>query len=163
GEDVDEMADAEALPGAVDGGDRLLRGDGAVPAFDRRKAGVAIAARPVLAFAEIAEQHLPAATRALAEAEQRIELLPLDAALLLGQVAALDAADERHHVGHAVGHPGIGREPVASGPAGLLVIGLEAARRIEMGDEAHVGLVDAHAEGDGGDDDDAFLLEEALL
>ena len=32
-----------------------------------------------------------------------------------------------------------------------------------MGDEAHVGLVDAHAEGDGGDDHDALLLEEALL
>ena len=30
-----------------------------------------------------------------------------------------------------------------------------------MGDEAHVRLVDAHAEGDGGDHDDAFALEEA--
>ena len=32
-----------------------------------------------------------------------------------------------------------------------------------MGDEAHVGLVDAHAEGDGRDHDHAFLLEEAVL
>ncbi|MNP19914.1 hypothetical protein D3C76_1124670 [compost metagenome] len=32
-----------------------------------------------------------------------------------------------------------------------------------MGDEAHVGFVDAHAEGDGGDHDQAFLVEEAPL
>ena len=32
-----------------------------------------------------------------------------------------------------------------------------------MRDEADVGLVDAHAEGDRGDDDDAFLAQKALL
>ncbi|MNF56789.1 hypothetical protein D3C84_382900 [compost metagenome] len=32
-----------------------------------------------------------------------------------------------------------------------------------MGDETHVGLVDAHAEGNGGDHDQPFLVEEALL
>ena len=32
-----------------------------------------------------------------------------------------------------------------------------------MRDEAHIGLVDAHAEGDGGDDDDAFLLQKHAL
>ena len=32
-----------------------------------------------------------------------------------------------------------------------------------MGDEAHVGLVDAHAERDGGDDHDAVLVDEAVL
>ena len=32
-----------------------------------------------------------------------------------------------------------------------------------MRDEAHVGLVDAHAEGDGGDDHDAVLVDEAIL
>jgi hypothetical protein len=32
-----------------------------------------------------------------------------------------------------------------------------------VGDEAHVRLVDAHAEGDGGDDDDALALDEARL
>ncbi len=30
-----------------------------------------------------------------------------------------------------------------------------------MGDEAHVRLVDAHAEGDGRDETDALLLEKA--
>ena len=53
--------------------------------------------------------------------------------------------------------------PVAPGAAGLLVVGLERARRVEVGDEAHVRLVDAHAEGDGRHHDHAFLLEEVLL
>ena len=38
-----------------------------------------------------------------------------------------------------------------------------ALGQVEMGDEAHVGLVDAHAEGDRGDHDHALLLEEAVL
>ena len=32
-----------------------------------------------------------------------------------------------------------------------------------MADEAHIRLVDAHAEGDGGADDDAVLLQEDIL
>jgi hypothetical protein len=32
-----------------------------------------------------------------------------------------------------------------------------------VGDEAHVGLVDAHAEGDGGHHHDAVLAQEAVL
>ena len=32
-----------------------------------------------------------------------------------------------------------------------------------MADKAHVGLVDAHAEGDGGDDDDAVFSDKAAL
>src|SRR5216684_3506376 len=34
---------------------------------------------------------------------------------------------------------------------------------VEMGDEADIGLVDAHAEGDGRDHDDALLFEEPVL
>src|SRR5713226_6788548 len=57
----------------------------------------------------------------------------------------------------------ITRKPVAPGAAGFLVISLQALRRVEMDDEADIGLVDAHAEGDRRDDDDALLLEEAVL
>ncbi len=68
-----------------------------------------------------------------------------------------------YDVVEAVGHPRFGRFAVASGAAGFLVIGFEALRQIEVGDKAHVGFVDAHAEGDGGDHDDAVLAQEALL
>ncbi len=67
------------------------------------------------------------------------------------------------HVLQPVGHPGVGRQAVAPGAAGLLVVGLDALGQVQVGDEAHVRLVDAHAEGDGGDDDDAVLAQEALL
>ncbi len=36
-------------------------------------------------------------------------------------------------------------------------------RQIQMGDEADVGLVDAHTESDGGAHHDAFLAQEAAL
>jgi hypothetical protein len=54
-----------------------------------------------------------------------------------------------HDVAEAVGHPRVGGRAVAAGAAGLLVIALDALRQVEVRDEAHVGLVDAHAEGDG--------------
>ena len=63
----------------------------------------------------------------------------------------------------AVGHPGVGGQAVAAGAAGLLVVGLEALRQVEVGDEADVRLVDPHAEGDGRDHDHAVLAPEALL
>ena len=78
-------------------------------------------------------------------------------------VAGLDQPQQVHHIGDAVAHPRIGRQAVAPGPAGLLVIGFEVFRRVEMRDKADIGLVDAHAEGDRGDDDDAFLAQKALL
>ena len=46
---------------------------------------------------------------------------------------------------------------------GLLVVGLQALGQIHVGHEAHVRLVDAHAEGDGGHHYQALLLEEPVL
>ena len=87
----------------------------------------------------------------------------LDALLRLAGFRLVDHAPQLHHVLQPVGHPGIGRQAVAAGAAGLLVVALDALRQVEMRDEAHVGLVDAHAEGDGGDHHDAVLALEALL
>ncbi len=55
------------------------------------------------------------------------------------------------------------RLPVASGAADLLVVGLDAAGKRGVDDGADVGLVDAHAEGDGGDDDIELAREEVAL
>ena len=44
------------------------------------------------------------------------------------------------------------RGAIASGPAGLLVVGLEGARHGGVAHGPHVGLVDPHPEGVGGDD-----------
>ena len=154
---------AETLAGAVGGRQRLLRGDRAVPARGRVAAIVAIAAGRPVALAEIAEQCLAAAADRLAEADQRLGFLALDAALALVDIAGLDEPAQIHHIGDAVGHPGVGGQPVAAGAAGLLVIGFEVFRHVEMRDKADIGLVDAHAERDRGDDDYAFLAQKALL
>ena len=52
---------------------------------------------------------------------------------------------------------------VAAGAAGFLIIALKALGDVVVDDEAHVGLVDAHAEGDGGHDDINLLHEELVL
>src|SRR5579885_3436525 len=80
---VDEMGDAEALPGAEDGRERLLRRDEPVPNARGTETIVAIPARRMVALAEISEQHLAPAGRGLAISQERVELVPLDAALPL--------------------------------------------------------------------------------
>ena len=52
---------------------------------------------------------------------------------------------------------------VASGTACLLVVAFEALGYVVVYDVAYVGLVDAHAEGDGGHDDVDALHEEVVL
>ena len=116
-----------------------------------------------LCFAEVVEQaHAPAVV-GFGQRQQRVELAALQALELFLGLALVDHAALVDHVGQAVGHPGIGRRAVAAGAAGLLVVALDVLRQVEVGDEAHVGLVDAHAEGDGRDHDDAVLAQEAVL
>ena len=55
------------------------------------------------------------------------------------------------------------RLAVAAGAPDLLRVRLEALRQVEVVDVAHVGLVDAHAEGDRGDDDAAVRAGPPLL
>ena len=64
--------------------------------------------------------------------------------------AHLGLADEVRHepaIGRRVEQHAAGGPAVASGTAGLLVVGLERRRQGPVPDGAHVGLVDAHAEG----------------
>ena len=69
----------------------------------------------------------------------------------------------RFAVGEAVEQDGARRLAVASGAADLLVVGLDGAGKRDVDDGADVGLVDAHAEGDGGDDDLELAGEEVAL
>ena len=70
---------------------------------------------------------------------------------LLGGVAAVEEEQA------------FGGEAVAAGAAGFLVVAFDVAREVVVDDEADVGLVDAHAEGDGGADDADFVAEEEVL
>ena len=161
-EHVDEVGGAEALAGAIDGRQRLLRQHRAVHRLRRGEAVVAVAARLRLPLAEVGEQRLAPAARQFAQADQRAELLPLHLLVGFRAVALPDPLAQLDEILQAIGEPGVGGHAVAAGAPGLLVVGLDRLRQIEVGDEAHVRLVDAHAEGDGGDDDDAAVLAEAL-
>ena len=66
-------------------------------------------------------------------------------------------------VGVAVEEDGAGGQAIAAGAADLLVEGFDGGGERGVDDGADVGLVDAHAEGDGGDDDlELAGLEVAL-
>src|SRR5262249_20962536 len=144
---IRQMSRAETLSGAIDRRKRVLRRDRSVPAPDGGATIVAISAGWMVAFSEIAEQDLPPATNRFGITEQRLDLLALDTALRIGDLAAVEQPEKVRNIGHAIGQPGVGREPVAPGAAGLLVIGFEVLRRVEMGDKADIWLVDPHAEG----------------
>ena len=168
---VDQVPGAELLPAllvkAVDARQRLARRLGGVPGGGRVQAVVAgvlvsrVARRGL--FAEIGQQpHAPAVVR-LRQCQQRVELAALAALEFLGRRAVVDHAALVHNVGQAVAHPGVGRQTVAPGAAGFLVVTLDVLRQIEVRDEAHVGLVDAHAERDGGHHHDPVLAQETVL
>ena len=159
---VDDIGLPEALAGAVDARQRLLRGDRAVEQFRRLGAGVAIAAGRAT-VAEIGQEHLPAAACRLGKPQQRVELLAFHALALVWCLRFLDEAAAQRDVLVAVEHQRVCGQAVAPGPAGLLIVGLDAARQVDMRNEAHVWLVDAHAEGDGGDHDHRLAALEARL
>src|SRR6266849_6897508 len=70
---VDHVPRAEALAGAIDAGQRLLRGQRAVPYPRRIQTVVAVAARPAR-LAEIGEQPDAAAAGGFGQPDQCIEL-----------------------------------------------------------------------------------------
>ena len=146
------MAGAEALPGAVNRREGFLREFGAVKSARRVEAVVAIAAGRGR-FAEIGEQAHAAAAGGFGEADQGVKLLAGDAFVDFLRFRFVDHAPLRDDVGQAVGHPRVGGCAIAPGAASLLIIGFDVAWQIEMGDEAHVRFVDAHAKGDGGGND----------
>jgi len=89
--------------------------------------------------------------------------LAVDALLFLGGVALFDLQPAQPDVAHAVERERVRRQPVAAGAADLLVVALDIGGQVGVEDEADIGLVDPHAEGDGGDDDDAILLQKRIL
>ena len=80
-----------------------------------------------------------------------------------GWVVALEEELVDLAVGVGVQQDGAAGLAVAAGAADLLVVGLDRGGQGDVEDGADVGLVDAHAEGDGGDDDlELAGLEVAL-
>ena len=145
------------------GGEQLLRRHRAVPDRRRRQAGIAVPARIRPGLAEVRQHLPPPAARRLAQGEHRVQVRHEPAAVREVAVGVVDHPPLLHHVRQPVGQPGRGRRPVAPGPPGLLVIPLDRPGQVEVRDEAHVRLVDAHPERDRGHHDQPVLAQEPRL
>ncbi len=163
---VDDLARSETLPAfsveSDDGREQLLHGDGGVPGHRGCHAGVAVAARCGF-LVEVAQQLDASAVDGLAEGEHRIEVAHLTAFEHLVALAGFDEAALGDDIAESVDHPRIRGQSVTAGATGLLVVTFDRPWQVEVGDEADIGFVDAHAEGDRGDHDDAVFAEESRL
>ncbi len=57
----------------------------------------------------------------------------------------------------------VARQPITSGATGLLIVAFQIFWQVVVNDVADVGLIDTHAEGDGGAHDLHFIAQEELL
>ena len=142
-----EVRDAEAHLGTEHRREKFARDVGDVDGLGRIEAIVAIAARLGGILAEVAQQDRAATGRGLDEGGKRVEPVALGRAAGFLNLAFDAAAGAREILG-APEQPRLGGVAVTPGAAGLLVIGLDRLGNSGVGDEAHVGLVDPHPEGD---------------
>ena len=159
---ADDIGLAKTFTRAINTGQKFLSGDGPIKQVRRLGAGIAIAAG-LTPVAEIGEQNLPAATRRFCEAKQRIELLALHIFALIRGIRFFDETIAQGNIFIAIEHEHVRRQTVATGSARFLIIGLDAARQVDMNHEAHIRLVYAHAESDGRDNDDRLAVLETGL
>ena len=123
-------------------------------------AGAAIFLGPLLA--EIPEQGHATAAFVFGKMRHLLELHPrLVARLPVGDL--LEKPQVFDHIAARVEEQALGRQSVAPGASGFLVVALHVLRQVGMDDEAHVGFVDPHTERDGGANDLHFVAEECLL
>ena len=160
GQDVDQVAGPEIFPGAQDRRQRLAHRGGAVEQLGRGVAQVAMAAGRRL-FAEIGQQGLAAAIQRLGQAQQGIQPAVIGGAAFRWRQPLVDLRPAQADVVGAVQRERFRRAAIAPGAADLLVIGLDAFGQVGMGNPADVGLVHAHAEGDGGDHDQPVFALKA--
>ena len=162
-EHVDQIIHAEALAGAGNAGHGLPRGLGAVPGLRRVQAIVAIpAVRPRL-FPKVGANGPATARGEFAQADHGFQLLVLHPLVRLVGFGPGQPLAENNNFLQTVIHPRAGRQAVSARTTRFLVIRLNALREAQVGDKAHVGFVDAHAERDRGHDHHALLAQEPFL
>ena len=146
---IDHVADAETLADPVHARQGFLRIHGGVELLRRVLADIAVAAVLVQVVGKIIQQHAAPTGDRLGQRDHGVELVGLDA-LLVFVLRIFDQASRGDHVLRAVQQQGLGRQAVAPGAPGLLVIALDVFGQVVVHHEAHIRLVDTHAEGNGG-------------
>ena len=162
GQVIDDAVAPEASAQPLHRRQRLLRRHRGVIKLGRVAADVADAARLGVMLAEVSPHGLGATDGPVQHGEQLAGLAHLNLFDLFRHRTAVQPTQRPGDVGRAIQGDALGRFAVAPAPADLLPIGLQAARRIGVDDEAHIGLVHPHAEGDGGDHDGALLGQKPL-
>ncbi len=105
---------------------------------------------------------------ALHLAEQAISILERPRALLVverlvGRIAAIDQKAAHAKIVAVPQQVAAGRIAIAAGAARLLVVGLDALGHVVVNHVAHVGLVDAHAKGVGGNHHLDIVIDKGAL
>ena len=160
--DVDNLLHLEGLLHGEDGFEHI---DGLLLGLHARfgmETVVAVATVGVgVVLAEIFQQVSAAASRTLGIGDHLLdELLGL---FLLGDILVGEELVEFLHILFAIEGYALTLATVAAGTTGLLIIALETLGYVVVDDKTHVGLVDTHSEGYGGDDDVDILHEELVL
>ena len=158
------MTGAELLIRAFDAGEEFLCGDGDVG--QRDGGGVAVVAVGAIVgcvgFAEVVQQRLAATGQLVfCIADNGIQVLDGDAFFLA--LFLVDEIVDLGDVGITIKQEAVCGQTVTPGATDLLIIAFDAFRQIKVDDEAHVGFVDAHPEGDGGDNDLHIVADERFL
>ena len=87
----------------------------------------------------------------------------LDTLMPLVTVGVVEHLLEENYILQPVCHPGVCRQTISTCAAGFLIVGFQRLRQVQVRNETHVRLVDAHAERNGCHHDQAFLIKKALL
>ncbi len=160
--EVDDVLLVEVLLDGLDGSQHTGQCVRGLDVFLRMLAVVAVAAVVlVVGLTEIVEQHLPAADIRLGVSLRFLKQLTANLFLVLAFV--LHEFLELLQVLRRIEGETDALTAIAAGATRLLIIALEALGNVVVDDEAHIGLVDTHTEGDGGHDDVDVLLEEVIL
>src|SRR5699024_215296 len=101
---------------------------------------------------------LAAAPCGLAETQHGIELMVLTTLVLFATTGFLEHIAKQYHVVKAISHPSGSGLTITASTARFLIIALNALGDIQVGDKAHIGLINAHTKSDGGHHHDGVFL-----
>ena len=157
------MSAAIPLAGTYHGGEDLLGDDRRVELLHAPETRIASpAVRVPELLTEVAQQIRATTAGQLAVLHHAVELPP-GASFLFLILHLADPVLLPRPIPRRVEENAVARQTVAPRPARLLVVALDALGHVVVDDEANVGLVDAHAERDGGNDDRGLIPDEPLL
>ena len=151
-------------------GEDHLGGDGDVLELVLPAAVAAVSAGRAVRLPEVVQKAAPEAAGGPAVADHGLEpglVLAADLfLLLLIQLLIAAVLQQKFGGGDVAGgveEDAVRRLPVPSGPSRLLVVGLQALGHVVVDDIAHIGFVNAHAEGVGGHHDRPVVKLKVVL